>query len=178
MSWLPSSWTSTRPGIPGLGLLDLEAFGQAQPDRRMRRRRGLGQGRQRLFATALEAVDAQVERRARQQRRLRAGIDQRIEPLEQPGGGDAGLRRPPRPSTTGIGPCVEPSNKGEQVRILAGKAEHRGTARNRALAGAADGAEDQLADRAPVLRAGIAAGLEIAGDDRVGRGPALAGGER
>jgi hypothetical protein len=128
----------------------------------MRRRLRLGQDDLSRFAITPEAVDAQVERRASQQRRLRVGIDQWIEPLEQPDRSNAAFRDrfPSDDRHRAVGRAVE---QRRQVRILASQAEHRSAARNRALAGAAHGTEHQLADRAPILRAGIAAHLEPAG---------------
>ena len=101
ISWLPSSCTSIWPACQALGPFDRKAFDQAQPDRRVRRRLGVGQLRQRRFARALEPVGAKVERRAlqaRRQARARRPADRAAREARRAPGRPPPLVLPPRPA--------------------------------------------------------------------------------
>ena len=172
-SWLPSSWTSIRPEPPGLDLLDRVPSGRRRPIGECGVGSASGTG-QRVVARALEAVDPEVERRALEQgrqlvRRRPAG---RSVASSQAGAiaglGDRlalGRRRPGRAASR---------RTGRAARIVLSEAEHGGAPGGRRARPAADRAEDELAHRAPVPGAGVAARLEIAGDQRVGRRAAFA----
>ena len=122
---------------------------------RQRRRRG--------------CLRARLTRRSSGARSSRAGqlrrVDQRIEPLGEPGRRRRRLRRPaPRPADRrrAVRRAVE---QGEQRRIVLrpGRASRRGPTAGRSPARRI-ARIDQLAHRPAVLRAGIAARLEIARD--------------
>ena len=171
MSWLPSSWTSTRPARQASPSSTREPSGRRRPSGDQRVGAASGKRRQRRVARAL----SRLTRRSSGARSSKAGsssgaIDG-IEPLEQPGRRDSGRR-----ARLSLGdrrrPVRRAVEQSAQVRRVLGEAEHGGAARCRRLAGPADGAEDELAHRAPVVRAGIAPCLEIARDQGVGRRPA------
>ena len=70
ISWLPSSWTSTRPGFESRMIVDAAVGRQANApwaERRWRSR--FGNSLQQLVARCFRDIDAKVERRALEQRR-------------------------------------------------------------------------------------------------------------
>ena len=157
----------------GLSLLDRRIRRKAEPGIDTVDRNSLGHGRAELRHAGLERVDAQVERGAIQQRRGLIRIDARGgERFHQPCRRHIGrcrnlIRTDRRRPVRG---AVE---RGREFGVTRRQRQQRRTAAVRPLAAQADRVVDQPADRAAVLRPGIAARGEPALDQHVRRSAAV-----
>ena len=154
-------------------LVDATVGGQANAPWAERRRDCAREGIEHRLAASSRNIDAQVERRPLEQGGPFVGGDQRrqlaCEPWREQPRRRARLAVADRPRA--MRRAVEQSR---EFGVVAGQPDHRRAAVRRRLARPADGAEHQLPHRPPVLRPGIAAGLEKMADDRIGRRPILA----